>query len=242
MKVEPTVLKRYFQSIGMTHLYHANTVTTSITFIEQCGLLSREYVEKNGLKQTEQYTDGTDKYFNIWNDIFFDTCDIHERASNINQYGPVLFKLSLSILEAPNIVDINITRSNPCDWQDGMTENDRYFGNIDEIKQLFNQYTFKQMVTIKTTDGRLTFEPYLEGIILDDPGRQIPFDKTQYFNLYDAALASLTSRASSSINFLKRDCSEFCSCHAEYSTMSVQKLRGKFCLQLIPNNPKFENC
>ncbi len=40
---------------GLLNLYHANTVLTSNTFMENGHLLSREYVEANALLQTPQY-------------------------------------------------------------------------------------------------------------------------------------------------------------------------------------------
>ena len=54
------------------NLYNANTISTSITFLNEKHLLSRKYVSDNGLFQTEQYSDELDKKFNIWDDIFLD--------------------------------------------------------------------------------------------------------------------------------------------------------------------------
>lgn len=56
---------------GVKFLHHANTVKTSLTFIKAKSLLSRAYVEKNSLDQTEQYTDTKDKKFDIWDSVFF---------------------------------------------------------------------------------------------------------------------------------------------------------------------------
>lgn len=67
---------------GVTELFHVNSVITSLTFIDNGGLLSRETVEEYNLPQTDQQSDDIDKKFNIYNDIFFDSVDIHERAKD----------------------------------------------------------------------------------------------------------------------------------------------------------------
>ena len=42
---------------GIDSFYHANTVCTSKTFIDNNALLSRQYIEENNLNQTEQKSD-----------------------------------------------------------------------------------------------------------------------------------------------------------------------------------------
>lgn len=74
---------------GVTELFHVNSVITSLTFINNGGLLSRETVEKYNLPQTDQQSDDIDKKFNIYNDIFFDSVDIYERAKDVNNYGVI---------------------------------------------------------------------------------------------------------------------------------------------------------
>lgn len=70
-------IKSYLLKKNITELFHANTVTTSLSFISEGGLLSRGEVEKRGLKQTSQLSDDDDKLYNIWNDVFFDSCDVY---------------------------------------------------------------------------------------------------------------------------------------------------------------------
>src|SRR5437879_6502931 len=86
------------KEVGATHLYHANSITTSCTFLEQGGLMSRGLVEGRGLEQTKQLSDRIDKKYGIWHSIFLDHIDIHHRANGLNLYGPVLFVLDLEIL------------------------------------------------------------------------------------------------------------------------------------------------
>ena len=69
--LDPKELYEFFESKKLKYFYHANTVRTSCTFIEQNGLMSRGYVEYKGLTQTPQTSDEVDKKFDVWNDIFW---------------------------------------------------------------------------------------------------------------------------------------------------------------------------
>ena len=98
MKLDNRKLYELLKDKGVTNLYHANTVATSITFIEEGGLLSREYVENKELYQTLQTSDEIDKLFDVFDDIFLDTTDLHKHFCRQNHYGPVLFQFSLELL------------------------------------------------------------------------------------------------------------------------------------------------
>ena len=63
------------------HLYHANTVATACTFLENGGLLSRGYVEDHDLFQTSQRSDEHDQHVDVFYDIFFDSVDVHKRET-----------------------------------------------------------------------------------------------------------------------------------------------------------------
>ena len=146
------------------YLYHANTVVTAITFLENNGLYSRQAVEDKGLFQTPQVSDETDKFFGVYNDIFFDSCDIHARASKVNSYGPVLFVYHVDLL-SNYLAHVAITKSNPLYWKAATTENEKYFQNIEEIMQDFNYGTFAQHITIRNI-GYIGFS-FLSKIIFD---------------------------------------------------------------------------
>lgn len=141
------------KKIGVTHLYHANSVTTSCTFLERGGLLSRGFVEHNGLKQTLQTPDEDDKKFGVWDRIFLDQVDIHERAGKKkapNQYGPVLFPLDLDILlRLPVGSDVLVTKENPIYWE-GRAEADRCFQNAEDLEKHIQKGEFAQMIMIHT--------------------------------------------------------------------------------------------
>ena len=94
-------------------LYHANTVSTSITFIENNALLSRHFVESNNLFQSNQPSDKEDKLFDVWDHVFLDGEDLHKRYSRANKYGPVLFRFKLELLTSPQFQNVFITKTNP---------------------------------------------------------------------------------------------------------------------------------
>ena len=92
-------IQRILLEKEVAHLYHANSMATACTFLENGGLLSRGAVEDFGLYQTPQETDATDKLLDVYYDIFFDSVDIHERIGKINHYGPIVFVYSTDVLE-----------------------------------------------------------------------------------------------------------------------------------------------
>ncbi|MGN7359471.1 hypothetical protein ACTHPF_20480 [Paenibacillus sp. SAF-054] len=154
---------------GITHLYHANTVVTSCTFIQEGGLLSRGAVEARGLVQTPQSSDDDDKRFNVWNDIFVDSVDLHERFGRQNHYGPVLFKLSLELLKDSNLPPVWVTRDNPIYWKSHFDDEDKYFSSFDEFDESYSLGNYREMITLRDTMDILPFDPYLEEIIIDNP-------------------------------------------------------------------------
>ena len=75
INVDPIELFQFFEQKNFKYFFHANTVTTSCTFIQKNGLYSRGAIETMGLMQTEQSSDYIDKQFGVWNDIFIDLFD-----------------------------------------------------------------------------------------------------------------------------------------------------------------------
>lgn len=70
MKLKNRELYELFEEKGVKNLFHANTVATSITFLEEGGLLSRDWVERNERYQTPQSSDDVDKLFDVFDDVF----------------------------------------------------------------------------------------------------------------------------------------------------------------------------
>lgn len=156
----------------ISNLYHANTISTSITYLKEKNLLSRKYADDNNLNQTEQYSDELDKKYGIWDDIFLDALDIHEYLRRPNLYGPFLFSFNLELLNSGIVSFIRITKKNPVNWKDGETEDDWYYSNLEEFENSYlkgNKYQdVGKMFILKGLNGKLPLKPYLNKFILDN--------------------------------------------------------------------------
>ncbi|MUK31927.1 hypothetical protein GNP44_17800 [Aliivibrio fischeri] len=190
MKLNNIALHEFFREKSISHLHHANTVATSISFILSGGLLSRGDIERSTLTQTIQASDDEDKEFNVWDDVFLDTADLHGYFPRQNLYGPVLFKLNISFLLEDN-VDVWITKDNPMYWTASVPVEDRYFQSVDELRDNWDQYERqKKMITIRKP-GRPVLFSSLEEITIDDPRIQI-YGDTHVANEMIKALSSAT--------------------------------------------------
>lgn len=108
--------------------YHANSVSTSIEFIKNKKIFSRDFGENSGFKQSEQSSDEVDRDFDIYNDIFFDNSDIAQRITSA--YGPITFVLKpTTILD--HDIEVKITKKNPVYWK----ENAEYFEGLGELAE-----------------------------------------------------------------------------------------------------------
>ena len=213
--------------IGATHLYHANSVTTSCTFLEQAGLLSRGLVEDHALRQTPQNSDQKDKRYGIWHHVFLDHVDIHHRAGRArapNEYGPVLFALELNFLLAlPGDTDVLVTRSNPTYWYDDEPDERRWFRSVEELVRGMRFGEFAQMLVIQTPLGRIDFPNRRAGLILDDPQRQLSSGENAYAHAQNRLTAAATvGRIDVCIE--QRACCDGCVCIQQYAAQSVPDL------------------
>jgi hypothetical protein len=204
------------KAIGATRLHHANSVTTSCTFLEQGGLLSRGFVEAHGLAQTPQPSDNIDKKYNIWNRIFVDQVDIHERASRRNYYGPALFVLELDILRTLSAgTDILVTKKNPVHWIDNEPETDRWFRSVEELTGNIRFGNFDKMLVIETPSGKLDFPDAHARIILDDPQRQVSSGENAFTHAENRIKAAATT-GKVEVRVDRRACSDRCGCIRNY--------------------------
>lgn len=182
--MKPEAVYQVLKEIGATHLHHANTVTTSCTFLENAALLSRGYVEKHGLTQTGQSSDEIDKKYGIWDRVFVDHVDIHYRGGRVkgpNQYGPVLFILGLDILETlPAGSDVLVTKMNPIHWRDGQTDGDRCYLTPEELAKNIIYGNFDKMLVIRTKEGKVDIPGKQAQIALDEPKRNLSSGKDAY--------------------------------------------------------------
>lgn len=154
-------------------LYHANSVITSLEFIKSKKLFSRKYGKDMGIPQTYQKSDEVDKQKGIFNDIFFDNCDIGENRPCY--YGPITF-----VFDAEKILcfdrEIKITKNNPIHKNDTYM----YFSSLAELESQmlkyiegedggFNFYTkFKHHTTVKNCSYIEITKDNLKRIIIEN--------------------------------------------------------------------------
>lgn len=159
-------------------LYHANTVGTSISYFSEGGLMSRGLVESKGLFQTPQSSDDIDKVLNVWHDIFIDTTDLHSYFGRENHYGPVLFELDIELVRDENL-EIWITKNNPIYWNNDTPMEERYFQNMEEVRQLWDYIPRqRKMVTIRNSQNPILFN-FVRRVVFDDPRVTIPAGESQ---------------------------------------------------------------
>ena len=178
-------IKQVLLNKGVHHLYHTNTVETSISFLKSRGLLSRGQCIDNGLPQTIQYTDNSDKRYNIFYDIFFDSIEI-QRITGVSYYGPVMFVYNIDVLDTISEEHVLITKINPEKWHQNMTSNERYFLDINELSSDFVKGNFGQHITLLNQRKPLSFD-YLEKIVLSNPQQ----NDNSLFNAAEAKLRFL---------------------------------------------------
>lgn len=219
IEISPIKLYEFLASRKFQYFFHANTVKTSCSLINQKGLLSRLEMENRGLSMTTQSSDDIDKHFNVWNDIFFDIVDLHGYFPRQNSYGPVCFKLSNKFLLDENLPNLCITKDNPIYWKNGMTEEEKYYSSVEEYASEFDRnmknHTIQaKMFTIHNTNKRIPFKRYLVEILLDNP--YIKVNDIPLFPPAKQALISSLNEAGFNESILKiRKCSN-CFCRSNY--------------------------
>jgi hypothetical protein len=229
--VKPRDVHKVLKSINVTHLHHANTVTTSATFLENGGLLSRRYVEKHKLRQTPQSSDQIDKEFDIWDRVFVDHVDIHHRAGRVkgpNQYGPVLFVIELdAILELPAESSILVTKSNPTHWQEGEKDGDHWFATPDELAANISKGDFDKMLVIQTKNGKVDFPSGAVEISLDDPKRKL-LSGVDAFEHAEKRLRLAAKEGGVKASIQPHVCRDDCVCIAKYKGYDARWFDSRF--------------
>jgi hypothetical protein len=166
-----------------------------------------------------------DKKYNVWNDIFLDTTDLHSHFRRQNYYGPVLFELSSDFIVAENY-EIWITKKNPTEWQQTTLTEEKYFTSVEELKKDWHKYSLqKKMITIRNSFSPLPWK-YLTKASVDDPN--VMSEGTVYYSETVKALKSLISESEVlKGKFSTRVCSN-CYCKSNYlkqiSTADLNKL------------------
>ncbi len=232
MEIEASEVFGILKEKGVDHIHHANSVLTSCQFLRRGALLSRGTIERSGLYQTPQSSDGIDKEFGIWFDVFCDSVDIHERAKRANVYGPVLFKLDVKLVAEAYTGGVWVTKLNPTKWA-GKEHGERWFTSASDLRTNFVRGQFDQMIVFRHCGGELPIRRPISGIILDDPDLKGTSMNIDGFSMAYGAimLAMAEGRCDASIS--KRECHPDCTCRAEYKsdlkktgTMFLPKLKS----------------
>lgn len=185
MKLNNKELYNFFVAKEILALYHANTVSTSISYFQANGLLSRGAVETLGLNQTPQSSDEIDKVLDVWDDIFIDTTDLHSFFRRENHYGPVLFELDRELINDDNF-DVWITKNNPIYWNADTPLEERYFQSVEELREKWDTIERqRKMITIRKNTSPILFN-YVRRVIVDDPKVTIP-NIPQKIHVFNAA-------------------------------------------------------
>ena len=230
MKFDPGDLKAVLSERNVDALHHANTVATAASFLRSGKLLSRQRVEQLRLPQTAQKSDDLDKQFGIWDEVFVDSVDIHQRAGNRNFYGPVLFRINLNVLDRKEIQWVSITKKNPTNWKkDGEANAARWFIDLDEVKRDFVRGEFGQMIVLRCQNGELDISRTLEALVLDDPTISVKPNVDLYsFGLGALCLARVVGNLAD-FPIEKRSCPKQCLCGSFYrNTQKRGKVRKLF--------------
>lgn len=210
--MKASVIKEILAYKGVEYLYHVNTVVTSLTYINNGGLLSRGSVEDAGLLQTPQESDYLDREFDVFYDIFFDSVDIHERAKQTNHYGVIAFEFSIDVLDELDDCDILVTKDNPIRWKSAEDYENNYFTNERDLCDYFFKGNFAQHITIRKPYRPIRFD-YLKNIIIETPYEM----ENKTFNVaLESIENALMNNGYNPDLLVFRKCSSDCRCKAEY--------------------------
>ncbi len=226
MELEAKAVLEILRQKGVTALYHANTVQTACTFLQQGFLMARGVVEERGLVQTPQQSDESDRKHGIWYDVFVDAFDIHQKLRRVNAYGPVLFVLDVELLSRASMASIWITKSNPASWDKKALSN-RYFSTIEEFRQQYRKHEPEQQFMLRHSGGLLRLAPHLLKIVVDDPEVRVNEVDT-YSQALGAFKASARGGGLGGVVMERRQCKGKCLCKEQYKAMSKKKFNRFF--------------
>jgi hypothetical protein len=178
--------------------------------------LSRGAVEESGLYQSEQSSDGLDKAFNVWNDVFIDTIDLHGYFPRQNLYGPILFEFTVDLVLNADY-EIWITKNNPINWSKTHSDEEKYFVDIEELSQKWDTIQRqRKMVTIRNNKTSILFD-YLNKVIADDPRVKIKDGDIHLFKeAKDAIKKAVADKPRLNNKLIVRECTSSCFCRSNY--------------------------
>ncbi|WP_290243266.1 hypothetical protein [Pedobacter aquatilis] len=240
-------LYKILKEKGVEHLFHANTVATSITLIKAKSLISRYQVEKDNLSQSFQRSDEKDKKYDVWDHIYLDGTDHHKKYSQSNFYGPVLFIFDLELLASPSFPKVHIMRTNPHFWTDNTTEDEKFYNNIDDVNENYLTKTGNDaqiMFTFRHRGYDLKLNKYLHAIGIDEPKIILKMNTGDEMNAGDyirtVIKKAMEENGIGHIPLLRRHQKpiDWCRCHAQYNWMyhfNKNEFRRRFSRIAIEN-------
>lgn len=154
---------------GVRCVYHANTVTTALTFLKLGRLVSRARAVRDRLQQIEQFTDGDDQVYSIFDKLFFDPMDIHQRKWRWNLYGPVTFEFDIDLLRMDRVREVRLTRKNPSRWRWLKSVSERWLETPADVKAKFDPTGYDNHLVLTCDEEFLPLSPHLKRMILDNP-------------------------------------------------------------------------
>jgi len=226
MRLDPKAVRHVLERVGVKHLYHANTVATAMTFLEVGGLLSRGEVRRRGHYQTPQASDRVDEKFDVIDDVFVDGIDIHSRGRTRNNYGPVLFVLSLALLEWDQLPPLWVTRKNPIGWREGQKDSLRYYRTVEEFAAAYKFGDYFQLLTLRGATDPIPVH-FIDHIELDDPKRGVRKPDTSCFVGARAALGEASGKFSD-LPVDSHRCPASCTCEASYADVTEEEMKRLF--------------
>lgn len=170
--ISSKALYKILKEKDVEFLYHANTVSTSLTFINQLALLSRHQIEKENLLQSVQKSDTIDKKYDVWDHVYLDGTDHHVKYSRANFYGPVIFRMKLDMLTAPSLSKVFIMKSNPITWNDRTTLENKFYIDIDDVNRDYlsgKKLDSQIMFTFRKPEKTIKLKSFLHSIGIDEP-------------------------------------------------------------------------
>ncbi|MBL0310229.1 MAG: hypothetical protein IPP77_11290 [Bacteroidetes bacterium] len=231
---------------GVRYMHHSNTVATSITFIQNRALLTRHFVESEGLYQTPQKSDPEDKKFDVWDSVFLDGEDLHNRYSRANKYGPVLFKFKLELLVSPSIKEVYITKTNPWYWKNTTSLENKYYKSTVDLNRDYltgRSLDSQIMFTVRSPGTEIKLNKFLHSIVLDIPKLLIKTRSREEMLVGDygfkAIQNTLSSHGLGHVPLIKRHDGRLalCRCITEYNylhSFNKQELKKRFAMADIP--------